>query len=85
MRNISSGMCSPEFVLDALKYATKVRQARAEDGAGTEDGLHSQYSIVINLSDVNAEERLSKPTPIARRIIDLRCYKVYQRTGNGYC
>ena len=26
MRNISSGLCSPEFVLDALKYATKVRQ-----------------------------------------------------------
>ena len=52
MRNISSGLCSPEFVLDALKYATKVRQEERKMEQERKTAFTANTQIVINLSDV---------------------------------
>lgn len=68
MRNISSGLCSPEFVLDALKYATKVRQEERKMEQERKTAFTANTQIVINLSDVL--KKAIEAQPIRERIID---------------
>ena len=68
MRNISSGLCSPEFVLDALKYATKVRQEERKMEQERKTAFTANTQIVINLSDVL--KKAIDAQPIRERIID---------------
>ena len=69
MRNISSGLCSPEFVLDALKYATKVRQEERKMEQERKTAFTANTQIVINLSDVL--KKAIEAQPIRERIIEL--------------
>lgn len=68
MRNISSGLCSPEFVLDALKYATKVRQEERKMEQERKTAFTANTQIVINLSDVL--KKAIEAQPIRERIIE---------------
>ena len=68
MRNISSGLCSPEFVLDALKYATKVRQEERKMEQERKTAFAANTQIVINLSDVL--KKAIEAQPIRERIIE---------------
>ena len=68
MRNISSGLCSPEFVLDALKYATKVRQEERKMEQERKTAFTANTQIVINLSDVL--KKAIEAQPIKERIIE---------------
>jgi hypothetical protein len=68
MRNISSGLCSPEFVLDALKYATKVRQEERKMEQERKTAFTANTQIVINLSDVL--KKAIETQPIRERIIE---------------
>lgn len=68
MRNISGGLCSPEFVLDALKYATKVRQEERKMEQERKTAFTANTQIVINLSDVL--KKAIDAQPIRERIID---------------
>lgn len=68
MRNISSGLCSPEFVLDALKYATKVRQEERKMEQERKTAFTANTQIVINLSDVL--KKAIDAQPIRERIIE---------------
>ena len=68
MRNISSGLCSPEFVLDALKYATKVRQEERKMEQERKTAFTANTQIVINLSDVL--KKAIETQPIREQIIE---------------
>lgn len=55
LRNVRSGICSPEFTLDALKYATKVRLEMRKQDQEKKAQFTAATQVVINLNDILAK------------------------------
>lgn len=67
IRNVNSGICTPEYVLDALKYATKVRMEEAKQEQERKTQFTANTQIVINMSDLL--KKAIEATPVSEKII----------------
>lgn len=70
MINIQSGICSPEFVLDALKYATKTRLEERKQEQERKASFTAATQIVINMNDLLHKALTVESQPASQRIID---------------
>lgn len=68
IRNVTSGMATPEYVLDALKYATKVRMEEAKQEQERKTQFTANTQIVINMSDLL--KKAIEVQPVSERIIE---------------